>query len=95
LVKALLMGIRYASTHREETDRILAALGERLGEPGAYTAARVARMPRKPYPAWAAVGNAWELACRQRPETRQTSPLAVWDLHYLRHLDDSGWIDQL
>jgi hypothetical protein len=41
------------------------------------------------------VGNAWELACRQRPETRQTSPLAVWDLHYLRHLDDSGWIDQL
>ena len=23
------------------------------------------------------------------------SPLALWDLHYLRELDDSGFIDQL
>ena len=52
-------------------------------------------MPRKPYPELPAVANAYELACIQHPETRDISPLSLWNLHYLRELDDSGFIDRL
>ena len=95
LVKAMLLGVRYAHTHRDETNRILANLGQRLGESRPLTADRVTRIPRKPYPALPAVANAYELACMQEPSTREISPLALWDLHYLRELDESGFIDRL
>jgi hypothetical protein len=52
-------------------------------------------MARKPYPPLPAVANAYELACLQYPVARQVSPLALWDLHYLRALDDAGFIDAL
>ena len=52
-------------------------------------------MARKPYPPLPAVANAYELACLQYPVARQVSPLALWDLHYLRALDESGYIDGL
>ena len=58
--------------------------------------ARVARMPQKPYPTLEGIANAYELACIQTPSTRgQASPLALWDLHDLRELDASGFIDAL
>lgn len=94
LVKAQILAIHYGQTKREETNRILQGLAERRGE-RAQTAERFDRMPRKPYPDLAAVHNAWEMACLQDAETENTSPMALWDLHYLRELDDSGFIDGL
>jgi len=29
------------------------------------------------------------------PEANEISPLAMWDLHFLRQLDHSGFIDRL
>jgi hypothetical protein len=29
------------------------------------------------------------------PEARQYSPVSLWNLHYLRELDNSGFIDGL
>ncbi|HEX6511128.1 MAG TPA: ABC transporter substrate-binding protein [Chloroflexota bacterium] len=95
LVKAEVLGIHFAHAHPEETDRILARLTEREGASRPYRRERILRMPRKPYPELEAVANAYKLACIQRPETRDISPLALWDLHYLRELDDSGFIDAL
>ena len=34
------------------------------------------------------------LAKRQHPEVEGTNPLALWDMHYLRQIDDSGFIDK-
>ena len=53
------------------------------------------RMPKKPYPDPQGVINAYELGCIKAPEARQVSPLALWDLHYLRELDNSGFINKL
>jgi hypothetical protein len=94
LVKAQVLAIHFGQTRREETNGILQGLAERRGE-RAQTAERFDRMPRKPYPKIDAVHNAWEMACLQDPETENTSPLSLWDLHYLRELDDSGFIDKL
>ncbi len=95
LVEAQVLGIHYAHAHEAETNRILADLSGRQGWARPVTAERITRMPRKPYPEMEAVANAYELACLQHPETRSVSPLALWDMHYLRELDDTGYIDRL
>ena len=58
-------------------------------------AARMARLPAKPYPEAQAIENAYDLCCMQHPEAARINPLALWDLHYLRSLDNSGFIDEL
>jgi ABC-type nitrate/sulfonate/bicarbonate transport system substrate-binding protein len=95
LVKAEVLGIHYAHAHPEETNRILVDLSRKQGWSRARTAESITRYPKKPYPDLQAVANAYELACMQAPETREISPLSLWDMHYLRELDDSGFIDKL
>jgi ABC-type nitrate/sulfonate/bicarbonate transport system substrate-binding protein len=94
LVKALVMGIAYARTHRAETERILDGLRQRVPEANA-TYNSVAKLLPKPYPDHQAIANAYELCCMKDPKAKELSPLALWDLHYLRELDDSGFIDRL
>ena len=94
LVKALVMGIAYARRHQEETERILAALRQRVPESNA-TYNSVAKLLAKPYPDHQAIANAYELCCMKDPKAKELSPIALWDLHYLRELDDSGFIDRL
>jgi ABC-type nitrate/sulfonate/bicarbonate transport system substrate-binding protein len=93
LVKALVLGIHFAKTQPQKTKKILADLNRRTGEDFKYE--RLARMPRKPYPDAQAIINAYELGCIKSPEARKQSPMALWDLHYLRELDNSGFIDKL
>ncbi|MFQ5917690.1 MAG: ABC transporter substrate-binding protein [Candidatus Binatia bacterium] len=50
---------------------------------------------RKPYPTLDAIQNVFALALKTSPEIQDFNPLAMWDLHYLRELDDSGYIDRL
>ena len=95
LVKALVLGIHFAQTRREETEIILEGLRQREPEAMRVSYQGVARMPRKPYPVPEGIQNAYELCLMQHPEAREASPLALWDLHYLRELDYSGFIDQL
>ena len=95
MVKAVVMGIHFARTRREETERILDGLRKREPEAGSVRYESFTRMPVKPYPALEAVANAYELCLMKIPEAREFSPLALWDIHYLRDLDDSGFIEEL
>lgn len=52
-------------------------------------------LERKPYPALAAIANVFQLAVRRNPEISAYNPLALWDTHFVRELDDSGYIDRL
>lgn len=52
-------------------------------------------LARKPYPSIEAIANVFQLAVRRNPEIANFNPLALWDTHYVRELDDSGYIDQL
>ncbi len=93
LVKAQVLGIHYARTNREKTERILEDLNKRTGS--SYKYSSLARMPMKPYPDPQGIINAYELGCMKSPKAKELSPLALWDLHYLRMLDHSGFIDRL
>jgi NitT/TauT family transport system substrate-binding protein len=52
-------------------------------------------LERKPYPNLQAIANVFQLAVRRNPEIAGYNPLALWDTHFVRELDDSGYIDKL
>ena len=95
LVKAQVLGIHFARTHRGETEKILEGLRQRVPECKNVNYRSVAKLLPKPYPDHEAVANAYRLCCLKTPETEEMSPMALWDLHYLRELDHSGFIDAL
>jgi ABC-type nitrate/sulfonate/bicarbonate transport system substrate-binding protein len=95
LVKAQVMGIQFARTRRGETEEILTGLRQREPECKSVNYRGVAKLLPKPYPDHEAVANAYRLCCLKTPETEEQSPIALWDLHYLRQLDNSGFIDSL
>jgi hypothetical protein len=70
--------------HLESDDEV-----ERLYEEWAQS------LERKPYPALDAIANVFQLAVRRNPEIAGFNPLALWNSHYVRDLDDSGYIDRL
>ena len=95
LVKAQVMGIHFARTRRGETEDILEGLRRRVPEAKNVAYRSVAKLLPKPYPDHEGVANAYKLCCLKNPETEEMSPMALWDLHYLRELDNSGFIDAL
>ena len=95
LVKAQVMGIHFARTRRGETEKILEGLRRRVPECKNVNYRSVSKFLPKPYPDHEAVANAYRLCCLKSPETEEQSPIALWDLHYLRELDNSGFIDAL
>jgi ABC-type nitrate/sulfonate/bicarbonate transport system substrate-binding protein len=52
-------------------------------------------LSKKPYPLPAAIQNVYDLDVGQDPAMKSIGPMEPWDLHYLRAIDDSGFIDQL
>ena len=67
------------------------------GSPEAATVSynSVANLLAKPYPDMQAVANTYELCCMKDPMAKEVSPIALWDVHYLRDLDSTGFIDGL
>ena len=52
-------------------------------------------LSKKPYPLPAAIQNVYDLDVGKDPKMRHIGPMEPWDLHYLRKIDDSGFIDEL
>jgi hypothetical protein len=49
----------------------------------------------KPYPHPLAIWNVYNLEVAHDPKVNFIGPLETWDTHYLRTIDDSGFIDAL
>jgi hypothetical protein len=95
LVLAQVLGIHFARTQKEKTEKIIEGLRQREPEARSVSYNSVAKLLAKPYPDNRAVANAYRLCCMKTSDAEQISPLALWDLHYLRQLDHSGFIDRL
>lgn len=101
LTKGLVDAIHYFLTRKQDTLEILKEHAapilklqsepevERLYEEWADS------LERKPYPRLEAISNVFALAVRRNPEIAGFNPLALWDTHFVRELDDSGYIDKL
>ncbi|HEY1269953.1 MAG TPA: ABC transporter substrate-binding protein [Candidatus Binatia bacterium] len=102
LVRGMVDTIHFFLTRKQETIKILKNhLPEALPikndqELEALYGEWAGSLERKPYPSLEAVANVFQLACRRNPEIRgDYNPMAMWDLHFVRELDDSGYIDKL
>lgn len=49
----------------------------------------------KPCPTLQAIANTYEIAIADYPEAKGVNPLTLWDLHWVKELDDEGFIDDL
>ncbi|MGH7771411.1 MAG: ABC transporter substrate-binding protein [Candidatus Binatia bacterium] len=99
VLKGIAQGIHFYKTQKTKT---IAILEKKFSEDGwdreivehVYKEL-AAILEKKPYPRLAAIQNVFELAKRQDPESAKVNPLSLWDMHYLRQVDDSGFIDKL
>ena len=101
LTKGLVDAIHFFITRKQETLEILKehatpilklqsdAEVERLYDEWAQS------LERKPYPKLSAIANVFQLAVRRDPDIAGYNPLMLWNTHFVRELDDSGYIDQL
>lgn len=49
----------------------------------------------RPYPTPEAIAHTYEIATLECPEAKGLNPLALWDLHWVKELDDEGFIHSL
>jgi hypothetical protein len=49
----------------------------------------------KPYASLPAISNVYEISIEQDKAAEKTDPMSLWDFHFLRRIDDSGFIDSL
>jgi hypothetical protein len=52
-------------------------------------------LERAPYPSIEAIQNVFALAVKRDPEIKEFNPLILWDLHYVKEIDDSGYVRRL
>jgi len=101
-LKALIEAIHFFKTRPDEVVGILRRnLAKRFGLDDEEYYVHLQRewanlLLRKPYPLAAAIQNVFDLdAGKDSKVHNDVSPLEPWDLHYLRVIDDSGFIDKL
>ncbi len=99
-LKGVLEGIAYFKTRRQESIKIMQARykeeGELDDEAAAHLYDELANiLEPKLYPTIAAIHNVYLEALRQDADASKVPPMALWDLHHLRRIDDSGFIDAL
>lgn len=100
-IKAIIHALIWITVRPDEA---LAALGADLkramkldanGELKRRFDAIVSGLKVRPYPTPQALANSYEIATMEYPGAKGLNPLALWDLHWVKELDDAGFIDEV
>jgi ABC-type nitrate/sulfonate/bicarbonate transport system substrate-binding protein len=99
-LKALIEGIHYFKTQPDRAMKIIEARYANEGKLDVEAAALTYQvladaLEPKLYPSPAAIANVYEEGIRQDPDAKKMQPMELWDLHFLRRLEDSGFISGL
>ena len=101
VIKAITKGIYLFKTKRGDAMEVLK---EKLGRKMALETQEeldyfydymTRALENKLYPTLEAIQNVYRLALFNYPEARQLNPLTMWDLHYVREVDEEGFVDRL
>jgi ABC-type nitrate/sulfonate/bicarbonate transport system substrate-binding protein len=101
LIMALIDGVHFFKTKKAATLKILQTHCSELlkmrdpEEWDCFYENQAASLESAPYPSIEAIQNVFALAVKRDPEIKEYNPLALWDLHYVKEIDDSGYIRQL
>jgi hypothetical protein len=100
-MKAVLHALAWLINRRDEAFSVLAAelkscmkLGDDAELKRRFDSV-VGGLKTKPYPTSEAIANTYEIATLEYPKAKGMNPLSLWDLHWVKELDDSGFIDAL
>jgi ABC-type nitrate/sulfonate/bicarbonate transport system substrate-binding protein len=100
-LKALIEAVYFFKTEKQKTCVILAReyaplIGLEAEDEVEYLHEQWSLLlSAKPYPSPAAISNLYNLDVAHDPRANEVGPLEVWDTHYVRAIDDSGFIDAL
>ena len=99
-LKGFCEGIAYFKTHRAESIKIIKDKYKEEGELDDESANHLYDelkmiLQAKPYASLPAISNVYEISIEQDKAAEKTDPMALWDFHFLRRIDDSGFIDNL
>ncbi len=99
-LKAVIEGIAYFKLHRENTVDIIQRCYSEDAKLDRTMAERVydnlaPNLDPRLYPSLEAVGNVYQEAVKQDKDAARIRPMALWDLHFLRQIDDSHFVDKL
>ena len=99
-LKGLIEGIAFFKTRPEESIKVIQERCTKHGqmnlEQATITYQSLAGiLEPKLYPKMQAIANVYEEAIRQDKDAKKINPMALWDLHHLRRLDDMGFVDGL
>jgi ABC-type nitrate/sulfonate/bicarbonate transport system substrate-binding protein len=101
LVLALIDAIHFFKTQKAETLAIIKKHCTQLlkmqndEEWNCFYETQAASLEAAPYPSLDAIRNVFALAVKRDPEIENFNPLVLWDLHYVKSIDDSGYIRRL
>lgn len=99
-LKGLIEGIHFFKT---QPDKAIKIIRERYRKEGTLTEQQAKSiyfslagiLEPKLYPSMQAIANVYEEAIRQDKDAKKVNPMALWDMHAVRRIDDSGFIDRL
>jgi len=99
-LRGIVEGIAFFKTHRNESIKIIRnnykAEGDLDQEAATHLYEDLAKiLQAKPYASVRAISNVYEIAKKQDPAAEKVEPMELWDFHFLRRIDDSGFIDNL
>ena len=101
LILALIDGIHFFKTNKAGTLAIVKQHCSELlkmrddEEWDCFYENQAASLESSPYPSIEAIQNVFALGVKRNPEIKEFNPLILWDLHYVKEIDDSGYIRQL
>jgi ABC-type nitrate/sulfonate/bicarbonate transport system substrate-binding protein len=99
-MKGILEGIAFFRTQPEKAIKIIQENYDDEGKLDFQIARKVhadvdAMLEPRLFPSLEAISNVYQEAIRKDKDSAKVSPMELWDLHILRHIDDSGFIDRL
>lgn len=99
-VKSVIHGICWMKQRKPEAMKVVAGEPMRrmeitdVHELEKHFDAIVSKLQIKPYPTPQAIAATYEIACEEYG-AQGLNPLALWDIHWVKELDDEGFIDTL
>ncbi len=99
-VKAVIHALCLVKHNREAAMKIVAGEPmkrmkvEKLADMERYFDSIVAKLQIKPYPSPEAIAHTYEIAVKEYG-AQDINPMSLWDLHWVKTLDDEGFIDRL
>jgi len=99
-LKGMIEGIHFFKTEPEKSIDIIQRRYTKEGQLNRAQATWIyqnlaPKLEARLYPSMAAIANVYEEAKREDKDARRINPLELWDLHHIRHIDDTGFIDAL